>query len=263
MDPTGTIFDIKRFAIHDGPGIRTTVFLKGCPLACAWCHNPESRSPDPEPRRGLASRFGEAHGMVGKTMTVDEVMAVVRRDRVFYDESGGGMTLSGGEPLLQPDFAEALLRSACDAGIHTAVDTSGSVSWRHVEAVVEWTKLFLFDLKLADSAAHDEWVGGDVRLIRSNLERLLATGARVRVRVPLIPGITDTDENLAGLADIVGALDGVQAVDLLPYNPAGEHKTERLCLPRRLPAMSTQSDTDLDRIRRHFSHVPLSIGGAP
>lgn len=263
MEPTGIIFDIKRFAIHDGPGIRTTVFLKGCPLDCAWCHNPESRGREPEPRRGLSSRFHQDDGLIGRVADVDEVLEVVRRDRVFYDESGGGMTLSGGEPLLQADFAAALLRRAREDGMHTAVDTSGSVSWRHLEAALPWTDLFLYDLKLIDPELHATWVGGDLRLIRSNLERLLRTGAAVRVRIPLIPGVTDTDANLAGIAALLGSFGPVQAVDLLPYNPAGEHKRDRLGIPRRLPPLRTQPDGEMARIRRHFDPLPVSIGGAP
>jgi pyruvate formate lyase activating enzyme len=285
MTQTGTIFDIKRFAIHDGPGIRTTVFLKGCPLNCAWCHNPESRAREPEPRGDLSARAclpvaavsnGQDGHLIGRIVTAASVLDIVRRDAVFYDQSGGGMTLSGGEPLIQPAFAAALLAGARAEGFHTAVDTSGAVSWRHFEAVIPYTDLFLYDLKLADPAAHKEWVGVDPTPIRENLARLLATGAAIRIRVPLIPDITDTDANLSALADVVaglGAGDGVcgkagahppLALDLLPYNPAGEHKTDSLGMPRRLEKRMTQSAAELERIRRHFDHltIPVSLGGA-
>lgn len=264
MEPTGIIFDIKRFAIHDGPGIRTTVFLKGCPLDCAWCHNPESRTRSPEPRRGLTGRFHGINGMIGREATVESVMDVVSKDGVFYEESGGGMTLSGGEPLLQPEFAAALLRAARDEGIHTAVDTSGSVSWRHIEAVLPWTDLFLYDVKIADPELHAEWVGGDHAMILANLSRLAESEAALRVRVPLIPRITDTDDNLAAIASVIESLPGIDAIDLLAYNPAGEHKTDRLGFTRRLPPLSTQSDAELDRIRRHFDRIgtPVFFGGA-
>ncbi len=263
MSTTGIIFDIKRFAIHDGPGIRTTVFLKGCPLDCAWCHNPESRGREPEPRRGLGSRFHGSGEMIGVQATVNDVMDVVLKDRVFYDESGGGMTLSGGEPLLQREFAASLVQAARSLGVGTAVDTSGSVSWRHFEAVLPWTDLFLYDLKLADPAAHDEWVGGDHGMILSNLRRLVAADAAVRVRIPLIPGVTDTDDNLSSLSVILSGIGTIQAVDLLPYNPAGEHKADRLGIARRLPSIRTQSKEEMSRIQDHFSSLPVFIGGAP
>lgn len=205
-----------------------------------------------------------ADDLIGRVVTARSVLDVVRRDRVFYDESGGGMTLSGGEPLVQPDFAAALLQGAKAEGISTAVDTCGAVSWRHFEAALAHTDLFLFDLKLVDRDEHVEWVGIDPALIRENLERLLGCGAAVRIRVPLIPDVTDTDANLAALARLAAGLRGVRALDLLPYNPAGEHKADRLGIEGRLPKRATQPPAELERIRRHFNdlQIPVSFGGS-
>ncbi len=269
MEVTGVIFDVKRFAVHDGPGIRTTVFFKGCPLRCRWCHNPESQRLRPEPMAGAGRRycgFVGADGdpnVVGRAVTVEAVMREVEKDVVFYDESGGGVTFSGGEPLQQPHFLRALLEACRERAIHTVVDTSGFAPWPHLASIVELVDLFLFDLKMMDEEAHREYTGVSNRLIQENLRRLLDLGARVVLRVPLIPGITDTEANLAHLTPFIAGLPGVEAVHLLPYNPIGEDKYERLHKANPLGRLQTQPDDALAAISARFSSLStdVKIGG--
>jgi pyruvate formate lyase activating enzyme len=210
MSETGYISHIKKFAIHDGPGIRTTAFFMGCPLRCAWCHNPECRvAPD------------DLEALVGHAMSQDQLCAALTQDIPFYEKSGGGVTFSGGEPLSQLSFVKGVLKRCLEAGIHTAVDTCGEVPWTHFEEVLELTDLWLYDLKVIDIAGHRKFTGEGNETILDNLIKLANSGAKVQIRVPLIPQITDTEANLKALAAFVQNLDGVRHVDLLPYNPLG------------------------------------------
>jgi len=268
------ITDISRFATHDGPGIRTTVFLKGCPLECAWCHNPETISPAPEigyvakkclgcgecvrvcpedahriDDRGHTfdrSRcaacgacaevcLGEALTLYGREMTAGEVLAIALQDRTFYDQTGGGLTLSGGEPLLQADFCAQLLAMAKREGVHTAVDTCGAVSWKAFEAVLPVTDIFLYDLKHTDAALHRRYTGMDNTLILENLRRLSESGAAIEIRIPVIPGVNDDDAFRAAADDLLGGLAGIRRVKRLPYNPYARSKYEAMGREVRLP----------------------------
>jgi pyruvate formate lyase activating enzyme len=272
-DIQGTVLRVERFAIHDGPGIRTTVFMKGCPLRCAWCHSPESQTLQaefmPRPDRCVhclactnacpfhaatpAADGGPpaptectlcgacadacptgARELVGRTMSADALMAEIERDRIFYDESGGGVTFSGGEPFMQPVFL-ADMASACRAsGIHVAIETCGHVDTRALVEVARDTDLFLFDLKLMDERRHQEYTGAsNVRILR-NLERLVEIGAAIRVRFPLIPGVNDDDENVRATGALLASL-GLTRIDVLPYHRAGLAKYDRLQRPYRLP----------------------------
>lgn len=214
--PTGIVFDIQRSAMHDGPGIRTTVFLKGCPLRCAWCHNPESQA--------CAPQTGQSGKTYGRELGVEDVMAVVRRDAAFYRASGGGLTISGGEPTFQTDFCVALLRAAKAEGLHTCLDTSGFFSAAVLERVRPWTDLFLFDWKVTGSERHRELTGVPKGPIEENLARLLEAGAAVWLRCPLVPTLNDQPEHLREIAELSRRFPALERVDILPYHRTGAGK---------------------------------------
>jgi pyruvate formate lyase activating enzyme len=280
----GRIFDLQRFSTHDGPGIRTTVFLKGCPLRCLWCHNPEGISPDlqlsflPSPcvgcgacrdvcpneghriernegrivhvlERSRCRRCGScaaacvsgALEQVGRDLSVADVLGEVLQDRVFYGLSGGGLTLSGGEPLLQADFTAALLRAAKDQGIACCLETSGYARWPQWEGLVGLVDLFLFDYKETDPQRHVEFTGVSNALILENLRALYARGAKIALRCPIIPGCNDRPDHFAGIAALAREMPALEGIELLPYHPLGTGKSERLgavrptLVPRNLP----------------------------
>jgi pyruvate formate lyase activating enzyme len=262
----GTIFDIKKYAIHDGPGIRTTVFFKGCPLDCWWCHNPESRSPEIETASVTngGNGSGEFHQeTIGRIVSVDEVVAEIEQDRIFYEQSGGGVTLSGGEPMMQIPFAAALLESCRTRGTATAVDTSGFAAPEDFAALSGLVDLYLYDLKLMDDDVHTRYTGASNAPILENLRALTAAGQRITVRVPLIPGITDTDDNLNGIAEFLAPLKSIQSISLLPYNLLAADKCRRFSVANRLGKVKTQPPEELKRHKARFeSHgYRVTIGG--
>jgi pyruvate formate lyase activating enzyme len=259
LQNSGVIFDLKKYAIHDGPGIRTTVFFKGCPLHCWWCHNPEGRSPDPEAmdkggggwERGYMGDPG-GKGMIGYEITVGELVREIEKDRIFYDQSGGGVTCSGGEPLMQIDFLAGLLEISRERGIGTAVDTSGYVPWERFERVIGLVDLFLYDIKMMDDSLHEKYTGVSNRLILDNVEKLHGEGVEILPRIPLIPDITDTDENLDAIICFLAGLDGIRDVSLLPYNKIAEDKFRRFGLTSRLGSLSMQTEAELTAIGKRF-----------
>jgi pyruvate formate lyase activating enzyme len=282
------VLRIERASIHDGPGIRTTVFLKGCPLRCLWCHAPESQSLEPEPmprpercllclaclsaceHGALAGHDGRietdraaceacgrcvevcpsgAREIAGRTMTVGDVIDEVRRDRIFYEESGGGVTFSGGEPLMQPGFLFAMLRRCRAERIHAAVDTSGWAEAATVRAAGRLADLILFDLKLMDSDRHRRFTGAPNERILGNLALLAAEGRPVIVRLPLIPGVNDDEGNIRATGAFVASL-GLGRVDLLPYHRAGTAKYERLARPYALAGVDPPAPEDVTQAIR-------------
>ncbi len=275
---TGTVTDFKRFAVHDGDGIRTTVFLKGCPLKCVWCHNPESISPKPQlalyAEKCVGCRecekvcpngahiFGESSHCIdrekcvscgkceavcaagalklhGRTMTVDEVIRVVAEDRMFYETSDGGMTISGGEPTMQPGFTLALLKAAKAEGIGTALDTCGFAVWETYAAMLPYADTFLFDVKHITEEGHIRCTSRPNGVILENLHKLSANGARIEIRTPLVPGYNDDPETLEGIASLLAPdgkpLDGLTKVKLLPYHAYARSKYHSLDMEDTMP----------------------------
>ena len=293
------IFDIEKFAVHDGPGIRTVVFMKGCPLHCLWCHNPESQSFEKEMLfySGKCTNCGncaavcpkschavseaghvferskcigcgrcaekcpeDALKLCGREMSVSEVMAEVMKDQVFYRNSGGGLTLSGGEPLAHFAFTAALLKAAKEAGIHTAVETCGFAPWERIRELLPLVDLWLWDVKAAPEK-HEKLTGVPWESIHDNLQKLAGSGAAVMLRCPLVPGINDEDAQLIRIAELAEQLGCVQRIDLEPYHPLGEGKN--LALGRNDAFHSAfASDTDKKRwqetIAAHTA-VPVHI----
>jgi pyruvate formate lyase activating enzyme len=300
-EPEALIFNIMRFSLHDGPGIRTTLFFKGCPLACWWCHNPESQSFLPEvlyaPERcalcgdcvaacpegalaiqdsqvrvaaGLCERCGacveacrvEARQMAGRRIGLAEAVREVERDLIFFEESGGGVTLSGGEPLSQPQFAEALLDELKRRGIHTVLDTCGFARRDTFLRIAGKTSLVYFDLKLLDSLKHRMYTGVPNEPILDNLKALVEAGIPLRVRFPLIPGVNDGDEDIEQMSNYLKGL-GVHRIDLLPYHKIGIDKYRRLGLQYRLAGLAPPEDAEIERVSQKFGQkgVSIKVGG--
>jgi len=216
---TGIVFDIKEFAVHDGPGIRTTVFLKGCPLRCMWCQNPEGVSPAPQVMTSTVGRR-----TVGQTYTSKELADLLNSQADILRRNEGGVTFSGGEPLMQAAFVVEVIDLLDN--LHTLLDTSGYGPVEDFRLLAGKVDLVHFDIKLIDPAAHRKYVGADNELILSNLKLMPEIGTPFVIRVPLVPGVTDTDENLTAIADTVAGLAGLERVDLLPYNRAAGGKYE-------------------------------------
>lgn len=264
----GTVFNIQKFCVNDGPGIRTVVFLKGCPLRCAWCHNPESHSCPPEllydaskcvscgrcaavcPNgvhsfdadgkhildRSRCTACGAcadacvpgALEVSGKLMSVDEVMKEVLKDKVFYDNSGGGITLSGGEPLLQFEFSLSLLEAAKQNGLNTCIETCGYASEDKIAKIAAVTDIFLLDWKLSDSLLHKQYTGVDNERIRSNVELLCHIGARIILRCPIIPDVNDNDEHFSGIAELANSYACIEEIQIEPYHSLGIEKYRKV-----------------------------------
>ncbi len=295
---SGTIFDIKRFAIHDGPGVRTTVFFKGCPLGCLVCHNPEGQSRDKDvllksdrctlcgdcleicklhaisPNseavqidRAVCDLCGTcaerclpgAIELAGRDVTVDEVLEEVERDTVYYDESGGGVTFSGGEPLFQPEFLTALLRECRRREIATVVDTSGYGPDGVLSAICDMVGLFLYDLKLMDSRRHEAFTGVANESILKNLRWLSGQGARVMIRFPLLPGVNDDEPNIGAMGKFVSSLPTAHTIDILPYHRIGIDKYTRLGRTYRLPEVAAPTEGGLAAAVSALESVGLDV----
>jgi pyruvate formate lyase activating enzyme len=295
-ESAAVVFNIMRYSTEDGPGIRTTVFFKGCPLSCWWCHNPESRSFQPEllyfeercrhcgdclaacPQHAieqvegtlrttaLCRRCGhctevcqaEARQIAGQRLTIGEIVTEIEKDLIFFEESGGGVTLSGGEPLAQPRFVSALLRACRDRGIRTAMETCGYASSGVFLDVALLADLVLFDLKLMDPVKHKQYTGVSNRRILGNLGELVARGRAVTVRIPVMPGINDTDDEIGQFARRLAELH-VSRVELLPYDNIGAGKYKRLGLTYRLGDATRPTAADLARFRDALARAGLNV----
>ena len=295
---TGVIFDIKKYAIHDGPGIRTTVFFKGCPLACRWCHNPEGITAASQriyhedrciscgvcveicPQKAVTQTAEgvisdpskcdlcrtcadycppEAVEFVGQNVTVADVITQIKKDIAFYDESGGGITLSGGEPLMQPDFLLELLNACGDLDLHRTVDTTGYADAGLLLRVAKKTDLFLYDLKLMDADKHREFTGVSNKQILSNLKLLAQNDAKIQVRIPLIPGINNDTENIDRTGDFVSSLPGVQLISILPFHNSARSKYGRLGMECIEPELQLPAAEHLQSIAERLSRTGLQV----
>ena len=263
-----TIFDIQRSSYVDGPGIRTTVFFKGCNLRCAWCHNPESQSAERQMLfyknkcdgcgrcKDLSAKdksficFNGAKEVCGKEYTVDELMAMIIRDKAFYDASGGGVTFSGGECMLQIDFLEAILKECKNNGVHTAVDTAGHVPFECFEQIIPYTDLFLYDVKCYDSDKHRQYTGASNERILSNLGRLLKTGLAMWVRIPIIPTVNDSEEEMLNIKKFIISCGSPEKIELLPYHAMGEHKYA--AIGKQAQTFSVPSKEKISQLKRVF-----------
>jgi len=262
----GVIFNTRNFSVHDGPGIRTTIFLKGCPLKCTWCHNPESQSKDIEQfstTKSLGGKSFETNEIIGKHISVAQLLDEIKKDIPFFDESGGGVTLSGGEPLAQPEFTIELLRSCKSLGIHTALDTCGYAPWKVLEKTVSLTDLYLFDLKIIDNQKHIKHTGLSNGLILENLTKLADLAKPIHIRIPLVEGITDTTENLQAIKKIILELGCVQRIDLLPYHTLAKNKFKRFYVEYSLKDLGEYSKAKSQTILNDFKALApmITVGG--
>lgn len=300
---SGIIFDIKKYAIHDGPGIRTTVFLKGCPLHCWWCHNPEGQAAEPELTyqsgkcvidctqcidacpTGAISRTESgieidrkacrleaecveacpagALKLSGRTVTTAEIMEEILKDQIFYENSGGGVTFSGGEPLIQLDFLDSLLLSCRKEDIHRVVDTSGYVPFDSFERIADKVNLFFYDLKIMDDSKHQQATGVSNRLILDNLKRLDKTGAAIQIRIPVVPGFNSTRENACQTGEFLKNFSHVKMINLLPYHRAATQKYRSLGKTFMYPETKTPTGESVRKLKAVLESFgfPVQIGG--
>jgi pyruvate formate lyase activating enzyme len=295
----GIVFDVKKYAIHDGPGIRTTVFLKGCPLRCLWCQNPEGQDPKPElvvrksrcigcgecskgcsrgaislvaqhvsiDRRNcvLCNRCSQvcpsdALSIAGKQMSVKEVLEEIEKDMAFYDESGGGVTFSGGEPLFQPDFLNGLLTECKRRGIHTIVDTCGFAPYEIIGRMRDKVDLFLYDVKIIDSRKHRKYTGASNEQILENLKKLAKNGSGIVISFPIIPSINDDDRNVISTAKFIGSLPNVKNVNLLPYHRAGIEKYRNLGKSYKLDKIQPPLSQEMKAIKEKMETFGIRVG---
>ncbi|PKN98876.1 MAG: glycyl-radical enzyme activating protein [Chloroflexi bacterium HGW-Chloroflexi-4] len=297
MSELGLIFDIKKYSINDGPGIRTTVFFQGCPLTCQWCHNPESQPNKPVllyranrcvlcgacaevcPQHAITLNgsadtdrkscktcgscaetcYNGARELSGCETSVEQVMSEVLRDTPFYEGSGGGVTFSGGEPLLQPRFLLELLCACRAHDLHTVVDTSGLATWEVIDSLRIYVDLFLFDLKMMDDKRHIEYTGVSNQLILNNLKKLAEAGSNITICIPLIPGINDDGDNLRASGEFIRSLPNITSVEIMGYHDLAAAKYEALGLAYQLKHLSAPDKSEMRRSAGLLEQVGLQV----
>ncbi|GAB6149566.1 glycyl-radical enzyme activating protein [Clostridium novyi] len=297
----GIVFDIQRFSVHDGPGIRSLVFLKGCPLSCLWCSNPESQKPNPQVmfisrnciqcgncarackvgaidvinRNGIDKNkcincgkcvetcYANALNMAGTSKKVEEIIEVLRKDNSYYRRSGGGITLSGGEPLYQGDFAIELLKACKDKGWHTAVETTAFVNREVLKRALKYLDLVMVDVKSMDSIKHKKYTGQGNEIILGNIKFISEFGVPIVIRVPVIPGVNDDEENIRNTAKFAMSLNGVKEVNLLPYHRLGENKYDYLGYEYKMKDLEVPGDDNINKLKSIVEQYGLNckIGG--
>lgn len=295
----GNIFNIQRFSVNDGPGIRTTVFFKGCPLNCLWCHNPESQQSEKilafyKEKCVGCGKCGEicknhilndghniersnclhcgkcvsvcpqsALEIIGGEYSVDEIMDEIRKDIKYFKNSGGGVTLSGGEPLMQTEFVYEILKKSKEDGIHTCVDTSGYTDFQNLEKIAPLTDLFLYDLKETDEEKHIQFTGVSNRIIRENLQKLDETGTKIILRCPIIPSLNDTSEHYKGIANFANKLKNIEKIDVMAYHTLGKGKNLSIGGKYYLEELEPMSDTAVQQCIEAIKsqvNIPVSRG---
>jgi pyruvate formate lyase activating enzyme len=264
----GLIFSVKRYSIHDGPGIRVTFFMKGCPLSCWWCHNPEGISPFSEKvirTDKVGEREFSTSEEVGKYYTVENILEILEKERVFFNQSKGGATFSGGEPMLQYEFLLEALKACKANGYHTAVDTSGYSSAENYKSIIPFTDLFLFDIKHLDEARHIEYTGVSNIGILDNYRLLLESGKDIMVRVPVIPGINDDPYYMEKLKKflISTKTKSIKKINLLPFHKIGSSKYKRFNLPYRMEGIEPPAKEKMQELKELFCEtgVKVKVGG--
>ncbi len=255
------IFDIARCSMHDGPGIRTTVFLKGCHLRCRWCHNPESWAFGAEALRNPNTGTIRT---VGTQMSIEAIVEVVKKDRAYYETSGGGLTISGGEPLLHPAFVARLARAAMEEGIHVAVETSGAVPWRNIEPSLPYIDRYLYDYKDSDSLRLRKNTGADLETVEANLDMLCKRGVAVTRRCPIVPGINDSEEHIVAIcAESAKSRSGPYETEILLYHNLGASKCRSLDVPYGMgTARNLDNPEDVERVQdmiTRYPHGPIRL----
>jgi len=264
----GLIFNVRRYSIHDGPGIRVTFFMKGCPLKCLWCHNPEGISALNETVIQI-NRVGNrefSHNIkAGEYYSVEDILAILEKDRVFIDQSKGGVTFSGGEPMMQAEFLLEALKASKENGYHTAVDTSGYSSAENYLSIIPYADLFLFDIKHLDEEKHIKLTGVSNSVILDNYRMLAETGRDIMVRIPVIPGMNDDKDHLERLKDflVAGKTGSIVKINLLPYHRTGSSKYKRFNLPGKMVDTDQPSSGRMNDLKEFFSEtgVKVKIGG--
>jgi pyruvate formate lyase activating enzyme len=264
----GLIFSVKRYSIHDGPGIRVTFFMKGCPLSCLWCHNPEGISPDQvsviRKDRVGDKEFSKSEE-VGKYYSTQDILEMLDKERVFINQSKGGVTFSGGEPMIQFDFLLEALKACKANGYHTAVDTSGYSSAENYKAILPFTDLFLFDIKHLEESRHIELTGVSNTGILSNYRFLLENSNQIMVRVPVIPGFNDDPDHMAQLEHFISATktDSLKKINLLPFHKIGSSKYKRFNIPNRMEGVEPPSKIKMNELKALFSEtgIKVKVGG--
>lgn len=264
----GRIFNVQRFCTSDGPGIRTAVFFKGCPLRCVWCHNPESQRGESEILfyenecvscgrcRGVTAEstdfscYARAKEICGKTVSSDEIITEVMKDKPFYENSGGGITLSGGEPLFQSEFALDILKKCKENGLHTAVETCGFASRSTIDQVARYTDLFLFDFKEGNPQLHESFTGVSNKIIFENLRLLNELGRDIILRCPIIPSYNARQENYDKIAEIASSLESIKEIEIEPYHAIGEGKYK--ALGRNTPKIAVPTDIMINEIKDYI-----------
>jgi len=264
----GIIFSVKRYAIHDGPGIRVTFFMKGCPLSCWWCHNPEGRSYEPSTVEQI-DRIGEKEfrkkEIVGKFYDTKDILAILEKERIFINQSKGGVTFSGGEPMIQFDFLLEVMQSCKENGFHTAMDTSGYSTSESFNKILPLTDLFLFDIKHLDNLKHKEFTGVPNELILSNFNLIVESGNDYMVRIPIVPGFNDDPDHISRLKNfILGEKhENLKMINLLPFHKIGSSKYKKFNIPYKMGNVEEPSTQKMKELKAFFSGygVRVKIGG--